>query len=896
MLKQGSVDREIKSVESEFDMSKQSDSARMQQLLGSLAKNGAPMAKFMWGNVDSLKDTPASIGVDLYKQLKEFHSRYYSAHLMTLVVQAKECLDTLESWAKEIFSSVPNNGLPQPEFTHILNCFDTAVFPKLYQVVPVKNVHRVEVTWHLPCQKHLYSCKPLHYVGWLVGHEGKGSILSYLRARLWALSICAGNSESGWEHNDTGALFSINISLTDEGLLHVYEVLTVMFDYLRMLREAGPVQAVYDEIKIIEDNEFRWKEQVDPSDYVEHLAETMQKYKPADFLRGDTFMRPFDSEVHSAISMVLNALTPGKCNIAVLSRTFDDGSTEFKEELWYKTKYTAHDLPQDYMSRWLDPQLSVDRSELYLPLCNDYIASDFHLIEPDALYNREPKLVRNTDRSRLWYKQDKKFLVPKSYIFLDIVSPVVSASAKSQAMFDLFIDALTHNLQEVAYNAYVAQLEYEFKVTANGMIIKLSGFSHKLAKLFETIVDHISNFDLSSDVFHALKEQLKKNYFNRFIKCEKLANDVRLMLLEHKLWTKVHKHSFLDKFTCADFLAFVSEFKAMYFMEGYIYGNYTLKEALDIEKYVRCRLSSDVLPLSMLPVERVSQLPARDGVVRVKSFHEGDSNSCVVNYYQVGPSNVRGAVTNQLLNMMMEEPCFDALRTREQLGYSVFSSCKTTYGILAIAILVETQASKFSVKKVDEKIEAFLVEFREKLEGCSQEDFDGQRKSLISIKQCDDSHMGEEADRLWAEIVDKTYLFDRLDKEVDELEKLKLDDVRRWFLDALDKNDSRPRKKLSVQVVGYGDNETNSVIESEPFSTLSQSNAVDLSLCQRSSLDCTGLDNKSQDVNRSISPAKPSCDFQHLEVEHNDHGDILAITDLSQYRCSLPLYPVSKLL
>lgn len=74
--------------------------------------------------------------------------------------------------------------------------------------------------------------------------------------------------------------------------------------------------------------------------------------------------------------------------------------------------------------------------------------------------------------------------------------------------------------------------------------------------------------------------------------------------------------------------------------------------------------------------------------------------------------------------------------------------------------------SGFSVRVVNDKIEQFLVEIRERLDICKDEEFDCQKKSLIAIKQCDDSHMGEEADRLWAEIRDKTYLFDRLDKEV----------------------------------------------------------------------------------------------------------------------------------
>jgi len=38
------------------------------------------------------------------------------------------------------------------------------------------------------------------------------------------LTVVAGNAESGWEHNSTGALFEVNITLTDEGLRNYEEV------------------------------------------------------------------------------------------------------------------------------------------------------------------------------------------------------------------------------------------------------------------------------------------------------------------------------------------------------------------------------------------------------------------------------------------------------------------------------------------------------------------------------------------------------------------------------------------------------------------------------------------------------------------------------------------------
>jgi nardilysin len=44
--------------------------------------------------------------------------------------------------------------------------------------------------------------------------------------------------------------------------------------------------------------------------------------------------------------------------------------------------------------------------------------------------------------------------------------------------------------------------------------------------------------------------------------------------------------------------------------------------------------------------------------------------------------------------MKMEEPCFDILRTREQLGYEVYNTLRNTNGILAFLVVVKAQASK----------------------------------------------------------------------------------------------------------------------------------------------------------------------------------------------------------
>lgn len=58
--------------------------------------------------------------------------------------------------------------------------------------------------------------KPWDYLGHLVGHEGKGSVLAELKDRGWATAMCAGVSEGGYDSSTCCAFFTITITLTGQ--------------------------------------------------------------------------------------------------------------------------------------------------------------------------------------------------------------------------------------------------------------------------------------------------------------------------------------------------------------------------------------------------------------------------------------------------------------------------------------------------------------------------------------------------------------------------------------------------------------------------------------------------------------------------------------------------------
>uniref|UniRef100_A0A8B9KXZ8 Nardilysin convertase n=1 Tax=Astyanax mexicanus TaxID=7994 RepID=A0A8B9KXZ8_ASTMX len=801
LMIEDAIDREVEAVDSEYQLARPSDSHRKEMLFGSLAKPNHPMTKFCWGNAQTLKHEPKENKINTYERLREFWKRYYSAHYMTLTVQSRETLDTLEEWVREIFIKVPNNGQPRPDFSNLQDPFNTPDFNKLYRVVPVRKIHALTISWALPPQGKHYRVKPLHYISWLIGHEGAGSILSVLRKKCWALALFGGNSETGFDQNTTYSIFSISITLTDEGYQNVSQIVHLVFQYLKMLQKLGTQQRIYEEIQKIEANEFHYQEQTDPIEFVETICENMQLFPKQDILCGHQLMFEYNPETSLSLCYT-SLLTPERANLLLLSPEHE-GRCLLKEK-WFGTQYSMEDIPQEWSDQWagdfpLNPSL-------HLPAENKFIATDFTLKTPDCPQTELPVKIIDNSRGRLWFKKDNKFKIPKAYIRFNLLTPLIQESPENLVLFDIFVNVLAHNLAEPLYDADVAQLEYKLVPGDHGLVIRLKGFNHKLPLLLNLIVDYLADFTAAPDVFSMFAEQLKKTYFNILIKPERLGKDVRLQILEHCRWSVIQKYEAIMKnLTVDDLMQFVTKFKAKMFVEGLVQGNFTSAESKEFLEYFVERLQFKPLEAEPPVLFRVVELPQKHHLCKVQSLNKSDANSEVTVYYQSGLKNLREHTLMELLVMHMEEPCFDFLRTKETLGYQVYPTCRNTSGVLGFSVTVETQATKFSTDFVENKIEEFLVNFGEKLTNLTDEAYQAQVTALIKLKECEDTQLGEEVDRSWFEVVTEQYMFDRLSKEIEALKQMTKAELLSWFMG----HRGAEGRKLSVHVVGFGKEENN---------------------------------------------------------------------------------------
>ena len=78
LLSESSVMREVSAIESEFNQALSSDTSRLAQLQsGTLPNRDHPLARFSWGNMDSIIRHPKAAGIDPLTELRNWFSAHY---------------------------------------------------------------------------------------------------------------------------------------------------------------------------------------------------------------------------------------------------------------------------------------------------------------------------------------------------------------------------------------------------------------------------------------------------------------------------------------------------------------------------------------------------------------------------------------------------------------------------------------------------------------------------------------------------------------------------------------------------------------------------------------------------------------------------------------------------
>lgn len=274
------LDRELRAVDSENKKNLQSDQWRIHQLEKSLSNPKHPYCHFSTGNLEVLKLEPEARGVDVRQKFMEFHEKHYSANRMKLVILGREPLKTLEAWAADLFAGVRNKNLPQNRWEDEVPYGPKDLLTQCF-AKPVMDSRSLDLSFPFIDEEHLFESQPSRYISHLIGHEGPGSVMAYIKSKGWANGLNAGAYPVC---PGTPGIFSCQIRLTEDGLTHYKEIVKVFFQYISLIKETPPQEWIFDEQKGLADVAFKFKQKTPASRFTSKISSVMQTPLPREWL------------------------------------------------------------------------------------------------------------------------------------------------------------------------------------------------------------------------------------------------------------------------------------------------------------------------------------------------------------------------------------------------------------------------------------------------------------------------------------------------------------------------------------------------------------------------------------------------------------------------------------
>ncbi|MQL76025.1 hypothetical protein Taro_008407 [Colocasia esculenta] len=799
LVKSEAMEREVLAVDSEFNQVLQSDSCRLLQLQCHTAAPEHPFNGFFWGNKKSLVDAMEN-GVNLREEILRLYKQNYHGGTMKLVVIGGETLDTLEDWAIELFSNIKKGAQRKVSAKNNMPIWKAGM---LYKLEAVKDVHILDLTWTLPCLHKEYLKKPEGYISHLVGHEGKGSLLSFLKAKGWATSLSAGVGDEGTNRSSIAYIFVMSIYLTDSGLEKANTVIEVIYQYIKLLRASAPQEWIFKELQDIGNMDFRFAEEQPQDDYAAELAENLMFYSEEHIIYGEYAFEVWDDNL---VEHILSFFTPDNMRIDLLTKSFDAQSHAVQHEPWFGSRYIEEEIPPALIDLWRAPP-EVDPS-LHLPLKNEFIPCDFSLCSSNLSENTtnatHPKCIIDQPFLKLWYKLDSTFNVPRANTYFLISVNGAYSNVVNCILTELFVNLLKDELNEILYQASVAKLETSLTIVGDKLELKLYGFNDRLSVLLLKILTLSRSFSPREDRFMVIKEDMERTLRNTNMKPLNHSSYLRLQVLRETFWDTSDRLSCLNDIALTDLKAFIPQLLSQMYIEGLCHGNLSEEAAVKIANTFTNTFSALPLPVELRHQECVLSLPASASFIRrVHVKNQLEPNSVVELYFQIEQDNVmestRLRATADLFSNIVEEPFFNQLRTKEQLGYVVDCGTRMTHRVQGFCFRV--QSSEYSPSYLHRRIVNFVDSLQELLDKLDDESFENHKHGLIAEKLEKDPSLSYETGRYWNQIVDKRYSFDMSKLEAEELKNVQKSDVVEWYNTYL--RPSSPKcRRLAIHVCG----------------------------------------------------------------------------------------------
>ena len=741
------TEREMNAVDSEFEKNLQNDGWRQQEIFRTMVRPDHPEHHFSIGNLETLRGISRA-------DFMAFYDRYYSANLMALALTSNASLDEMEGWARKYFSPIENKQRPPVDYSADL--VDTSRPPGLVLVEPVQDKRALSLAFPVRGTRALYQSKPDGLIGFLLGYEGEGSLLSLLKAQGLATSLSGGAYQATKDYS----LFSVEVGLTPAGAEDWQRVLETTFAYIDLLRDSGYPGYLFQERATMARLDELYQDKGEGAGRAVMLSRNALQFPLEDAERVPYLWEESSPEMYFEI---LRAMRPDNM-IATLEAK---GVPTDQQERHFGVRYSVQPFPAGLLARLQSPAALAGLS---LPRPNPFIPSGVDLLaqRPAKVIDR-PGLV-------LYYAQDTTFERPQVGYRIRIRQPQDMAELRPAVLRDFYVAVTKEILNEQLYEAAAAGLALDIADTAEGPVIAVSGYSQSANALLDKVLPQLRDPDLEAARFDALKERKVRELENAsFADAYLQARELQRVMLREHYYPAAERLPVARDVTLDDVRRFAGKLLAAGNVEMVAYGNVSQEEASAVALRVVSELGLTPVPAGDVYDDRAVQLAPGQAVVGSNVLKV--NNSALFQFVLLGEADAPTRAAAMVLDNFVKEPYFSEMRTRQQLGYIVGSGMtETEHDLYSLFVI---QSADYDAAELVSRSDAFLASLPGLFDALPDEQFETLRAGVRSTLSEKDKSIGERTARYFNLAFEQDAWWSRNEDTIIALDTLTRDDVRR---------------------------------------------------------------------------------------------------------------------
>jgi insulysin len=749
--------REKNAVDSEFELYLENDTWRNQRIFSLFSRKGHPSNQFLVGNNATLENITRDQVIDFYNQ-------YYTANQMALSLVSTQSLDEMEAWVLEMFSPIESDG--REALSYDPDFLEPAEAVRMVRIKSVEDRRVMTIYFNTPANRDDWDAKSSSIIGATLGYEGKGSLLSSLKAENLAVAL----GSSIWDATKDYTVTGISIDLTVDGQNNPDRVLELVLDYIELLRQSAYPDYIFEQESTLAKLKEVYTDKGEGANRASNLANTALQY-PLEYAEklSTTFLRK-DPDFYYKL---LDEMRPQNMLVLLSAKDMETDS----EEAYYGVEYSYHEIGGVLMERLSNPQINPGQS---LPNPNPFIPESVELL------SERPVKIVDEPGLTLYYGQDSEFQRPKVAAQFKVRLPDSRRTVDDAVLFDLYEAAVNEYVNEIGYDALMAELAYNINVGFEGVTVAVFGYTESAKKLLPFLTDALKEFEIEEARFDAIKERIIRGWSNarydaaaryiRYFSSAASYGDYSLPSARAAAAADV---------SLADIYAFRDRLYDSGNVEALVYGNATAAEAESLTRQFMESLSIEPVP----KVYKQKVLALDPGNSLVFKNVVPTNNSAFRKDYIAGMATPENRVLANVLSNLTSAPYYSEMRTRQQLGYIVWSFAFNIEDVVRLGFVI--QSGDYDPVELSSRSDALVASLPEMLSEMPEEAFLKAKAAVRSQLEKNDKTIMDKAARFFKLAYDHGANWTRREEALAALEALTMDDIIKFLEAAIDPETSQ---------------------------------------------------------------------------------------------------------